>query len=117
MNMSMDYGYIRNQIMNLAKRDKKLEISSVYKKICERYEEPRYEAIVETLIRISDARKVARMLIDGSYFKALRESTMVFKRNGVNNSELTLMLAEAGADIGILPNNTEKQNEIILEAV
>jgi hypothetical protein len=84
----MDYGYIRNQIMFLAK--KRLDISTIFIRM--RNEAQRCDVIVETLIRISDARKVAKMLIDGLYVEDLYESLPIFKRNGVGASEITTML-------------------------
>jgi hypothetical protein len=84
----MDYGYIRNQIMFLAK--KRLDISTIFIRM--RNEARRCDVIVETLIRISDARKVAKMLIDGLYVEDLYESLPIFKRNGIGASEIATML-------------------------
>jgi hypothetical protein len=74
--------------MFLAK--KRLDISTIFIRM--RNEAQRCDVIVETLIRISDARKVAKMLIDGLYVEDLYESLPIFKRNGVGASEIATML-------------------------
>ncbi|MBO7560439.1 hypothetical protein J6T21_00140 [Candidatus Saccharibacteria bacterium] len=84
--MAEDYGKVRSQIMALA--SKKVDLGFIFHKVTMNDDDPRYDAIIETLIRLSDVRKVAKMLIDGLYIRALIETIPILKRNGMPADEV-----------------------------
>jgi len=119
--MAEDYGKIRSQIMALAK--KRVDLGYIFLRVTKNDDEPRYDAIVETLIRLSDVRKVAKMLIDGLYINALTEVIPVLKRNGMtadevlsmtnryvlNNDKLISVLASEGANRELLYDRIDEE--------
>ncbi len=119
--MAEDYGKIRGRVLDMIA--KKIDSDSIFRKLTTDREEPRYDAVVSTLVAVEGARKTAKMLIDGLYVKALGNTIPIFKRNGVcaneilemsssyvlNNDIVIVALISAGADRNLLFNRLDDE--------
>ena len=77
-----DYEIVREKIRESYRNGASLE--DIFRKIILAIHKPRYDFIVEYLIEVSSAEVVAKMLMDGCYFTALRNVIPLLCGHGVD---------------------------------